>query len=148
LIAQAIELFQGFSRELQTENDVQINHLMSETELIGKLLGYLSVADPSINVGSHVPLAIGRNRVQIDLLLEKGGEKILVEVNRQTTEFMRRVRQGIEQVYAYLSVTQLTNGILFCPPILKKGEITVKRHTREVGSQTLVVVAIYPKLDR
>lgn len=110
---QAIELMKLFVEELNEES-VSASEL-KEFELQGRLAGFITAADPEIEVLTECPIDHASGRLHIDMLLKKGDGKVIVELKRPSVQFSRRAREAVEQLRHYLIASKIDKGIVFAP---------------------------------
>lgn len=144
LLQQATELFRGFVRDIEVNKGQDDLTSSTEYQILGKLSGYLSIADPELVVETGVPLHVGSERFHLDMTLSKGSEKVIVELKLQSRELARRIREGREQLFNYLVSSGYQNGILFMPPTFQEGLLVVDNIARKIGEKEYFVVMIYP----
>jgi hypothetical protein len=144
LLQQATKLLESFVQDMATSKAQDASNPATEYEFLGKLAGYLSVADPEIVVETDVPLHVGSKHFRLDLMLSKGPDKVIVELKRQTENFARRIREGEEQLFSYLAASGHKNGILFMLPTRPDGPMVVQNTTRTFGEKQQQIVKIYP----
>jgi hypothetical protein len=112
---QAIELLKLFVEELNEES-VGASEL-KEFELQGRLAGFITAADPEIEVKTEFPIDYGSGRLHIDMLLKKGDGRVIVELKRPSAEYNRRAREAMEQIKNYLIASKIDKGIVFAPSL-------------------------------
>lgn len=140
---QCVELLTHFAASLQ--QDLKPNSKSpSEYEILGKLSGFISLTDPEIKITTEKFVYIGSIKMMLDLLLEKKGRSVIVELKRPSIEWARRVREGVDKVKSYLSAIDLTEGIIFVPPLNDKSPITVQSKTFVLNGRTLHLAIISP----
>jgi len=137
---QCIELLTHFSTELS--QDYAGKELPKEYELLGKLSGFISSADPEIRLATEKSIDHGSGKIRLDLLLEKGTSSVIVEMKRPSMEWRRRAREGLEQLRHYLIATKLTHGIVFVPTIEKGAKVEVIEKTLKAQHGDLHTVTI------
>jgi hypothetical protein len=140
---QCVELLTHFAASLKRDLK-PTSKVLSEYEVLGKLSGFIASSDPEIKITTEKPIRIGSMRMVLDLLLEKDNKSVIVELKRPSSEWARRVREGVEQVKSYLAATGLTEGIVFVPPLNDKSSITVQSKTFELNERPLNVAVISP----
>lgn len=112
---QAIELLKLFVEELNEES-VGASEL-KEFELQGRLAGFITAADPNIEVMTECPIDYGSGRLHIDMLLKKGDGRVIVELKRPSAQYNRRAREAMEQIKHYLIASKIDKGIIFAPSL-------------------------------
>ncbi|WP_348708489.1 hypothetical protein [uncultured Pseudoalteromonas sp.] len=112
---QSIKLLKLFIEELNEET-VGASEL-KEYELQGRLAGFITVADPDIEVFTEYPIKHGARRMQIDMLLRKGDGQVIVELKHPSTNYNRRVKEAMEQIKHHLIASKIDKGIIFAPSI-------------------------------
>jgi len=108
LIEVAIGLFQQFSRLHQLDSSIQ-----TEIQLMGALAGFLSSVAPTLNATLDYRLS-AKSTERGDLLLATGNERVLVELKR--TNSSGALSDGVNQLQKYMSLTRITEAILFVYP--------------------------------
>ena len=83
-----------------------------ESEILGRLSGFIESLDPSIKVIRDLVIA---DRLRPDLILEQGRERLLVEIKRAGFG-SDAYASGKAQVLHYLEKAGLQLGILYIPP--------------------------------
>lgn len=139
---QCVELMTHFASDFKLET--RESAYPTEYEMLGKLSGFISAADPQIAISTDKAVEFGLSRMRLDLVLEKSGKTVIVELKRASKEWRRRVIEGIEQVKTYLAATELTEGIIFIPPREEQSEIEVAVRTYEQGNKALHIAIIAP----
>lgn len=137
---QCIELLTHFSAELSRE--YSNGEMPREYELLGKLSGFISAADPAINIETDKLIDHASGKLHLDLLLEKDGAAVIVEMKRPSVEWYRRAKEGLMQLRHYLMATNLTHGIVFVPTTDKKAKLEVKETVFEAPHGNLQTVII------
>ncbi|MGS0496325.1 hypothetical protein ACU8V4_03495 [Pseudoalteromonas mariniglutinosa] len=137
---QCIELLTHFSAELSQELDGRESP--REYELLGKLSGFISAADPEIKIATEKAIDHASGKLRLDLLLEKGESSVIVEMKRPSIEWKRRAREGLEQLRHYLIATKLVHGIVFVPSINKGAKLEITERTLEAPHGDLHTVMI------
>jgi hypothetical protein len=112
---QVVELIKLFSQELKEESDE--SQPIKEFELQGRLAGFISAADPDIEVLTECPINYGSGRLMIDMLLKKGDGSVIIELKRPTRESWRRAREAMEQLKHYLIASNISQGIVYAPTL-------------------------------
>jgi hypothetical protein len=139
---QSVELITHFAADFKRE--AKGLEYPTEYAMLGKLSGFIAAADPKIAIYTDEAIEFGTRRVRIDLMLKKGDKSIIVELKRPSTEWTRRVREGIEQVKGYLAVAGSTEGIVFVPPRDDQATIEVSVRTYEEDNVVFHIAIIAP----
>jgi hypothetical protein len=137
---QCIEILTHFNTELSRE--LNGREFPREYELLGKLSGFISAADPEIKIATEKAIDYASGKLRLDLLLEKDGTSVIVEMKRPSVEWKRRAREGLEQLRHYLIATKLVHGIVFVPAIEKGAKLEVTERTLEAPHGNLHTVII------
>lgn len=139
---QVVKLLKLFSEELQEEGDDALP--TKEFELQGKLAGFISAADPEIEIFTEYPINYGSGRIMIDMLLKKGDGSVIVELKRPTKEAGRRAREGVEQLKHYLVASNLTQGIVYAPMLAAEVSKDYIESFIDVPSGELKIATLMP----
>ncbi|MHA2407218.1 MAG: hypothetical protein ACXACA_02450 [Candidatus Ranarchaeia archaeon] len=137
---QCVELLTHFSAQLK--QDLKEGHDPTEYELLGKLSGFISAADPQIRISTEKPINFASGRLLLDLLLEKSDSAVIIELKRPTTDWRRITQESIEQLRHYLIATNLTEGIVFLPAYRNDMEHEVSEIIIETPNATLHIAII------
>ncbi len=105
LIDVAAKAFVAFARRHNLTTPIE-----TENQLTGALCGFLSSVLPSvISLADYRPR--GDTHERVDLFLESGPEKLIVELKRHTSPRVRN--DGIAALQRYMGMTDIQQGILF-----------------------------------
>lgn len=129
-----------FSQELE-KPDVEL-HELREVEFLGRLVGFIQSLAPQIGI-KREPVSHDVPGLRPDMLVEKGEERIVIELKRAVS-----AGSGIErakaQLLSYLRAFDLTHGILFVPPA-EPGELMLGNATEhEVDGRRVVIDVFAP----
>ena len=141
---QCVELLTHFTADLKREKIDSSS--LKEYELLGKLSGFISAADPQIKISTEKAINYGSGVLRLDLLLEKGGSSVIIEMKRPTIEWRRRAREAVEQLRHYLIAANLSQGIVYIPALQPKSEQDVEEKIIESPQGELHVAIIGPKM--
>lgn len=144
-LQQCVELLAHFTAELKRERISSLD--LKEYELLGKLSGFISAADPLIKVSTEKAIAYGSGVLHVDLLLEKDRSSVIVEMKRPTLEWRRRAREALEQLKHYLIAANIQQGIVYVPALRPYTEQVIEEKTVDVPYGKLHVVIIGPKVN-
>lgn len=115
-----------------------------EAEVMGSLHGFLSAVAPDITIFSDQIIRIGNGRVlRPDLILEKGDEKVIVELKSPIMNPSAIRVSGREQLYTYMSAASINHGILFIPALSEGQEVVITKTEREVADVQQFITEIY-----
>ncbi len=137
---QCVELLTHFSSQMRRE--LNKDQVLTEYELLGKLTGFISAADPQIKISTEKAINFASGRLMLDLLLEKGDSSVIVELKRPSTEWRRRAHEGIEQLRHYLIAANLTQGIVFIPAYEKDMGHEITEKVIEAPNATLHIAVV------
>lgn len=114
---------------------------ITENQITGALHGFLSTVAPDLDVQTDARLNIDKY-FQADLLVAKGGERIVIEVKRRLTR--QSYDSAIAQVENYQVIGNIKNGILLFTP-----EMPREMDTKEISISSLNgrLVVISPKMS-
>lgn len=141
---QCVELLKHFAASLRNDSK-PFRNIPSEYELLGTLSGFISSTDPEIKISSEKAVYVGRSKMILDLLLEKDGSAVIVELKGPLIGLKRPVRYGLEQLKSYLVATGVSEGILFLPPLDGRSEIIVQKEKILLNEKTLHLAVITSK---
>lgn len=95
-------------KEFAKDNELLGKENLTEHDIHGMLRAFLEASDANLKV--YQEIKIGENsRLRPDFLLEKGDEKIIIEVKKMR---VKHIQAGIEQLKTYLTAAKIPNGIL------------------------------------
>ncbi|MCU7872603.1 MAG: hypothetical protein KZQ91_07640 [Candidatus Thiodiazotropha sp. (ex Lucinoma borealis)] len=141
---QCVALLRAFSSELKNDKDEDIPKI--EFELIGRISGFITSYDNSIEIGSEIPIDHASGKLQVDLLLTKGGSKIIVEVKRPSQQYDRKSIKAEQQVKHYLAASNLTHGIVFAPVLRSSTKYEHRENKFNVRDGEVNVVLLTPAI--
>ncbi len=142
---QCVELLKHFAKSL--EDDKQLSAGIPQYELLGKLSGFISSTDPSVKISSEKMVSRGRSGIILDLLLEKEGRAIIVELKGPSTDLKRRIRHGVEQLKTSLLATGIHEGILLLLPGNGRSVLTTRIETFMLHERPIRIAALTPSLS-
>lgn len=148
LIDIVVELLTSFSKEVPEKVSGAALSRITEMELIGSLTAFINNLAKEINVNSEYSISRKEDarRYYADFFLQKGEEKLIIEIKNPTHGVSRVLGAGTEQLLNYLTASGVTNGVLYIPPITKEEELEILRVTKEIGSISYSLVQIFPKI--
>ncbi|MDP2026286.1 hypothetical protein [Sulfuriferula sp.] len=141
---QIIELLKLFSDELREEGAIDIS--VKEYELLGRLAGFISAADPDIVISTEQAINYGSRRLMMDMLLKKGDGSVILELKRPSVEFTRRAREGMEQLKHYLVASNISQGIVYAPALTKQVEKDYRESFIDVPTGELKIATLTPAM--
>ncbi|WP_195377849.1 hypothetical protein [Klebsiella michiganensis] len=112
-LQQVINIISLFTLEIKEESNTR--EPFREFELIGRLAGFITASDSEIEVFTEYPIKNESGRFYIDMLLKKRDEHLVIELKCPHREYLRRAREGNEQLKRYLTVSNFSQGIVFAP---------------------------------
>ena len=126
-------LFQ-FSHEMQdihkpqTDSEKEIN--LSEFELSGRLMGFISSIDPDLNIQSEVPIKAGNVILRPDIMISENMEQVIVVLKRSPhlISYDFSIDSSLNQLLSYLIASGINQGILYYPPIHCEGKTAMKEY--------------------
>lgn len=142
---QCIELLNSFSKELKIETDESIPS--TEQELQGRVAGFISTLDPSVEVLTEYPINYASGKLNIDLLLRRGNEAIIVELKRPSLEYHRKALNAKEQLRHYLIASKLKHGIVYAPVLRATTKTEIEEYLVEVPDGRVDVVVLTPAVS-
>lgn len=140
---QVLQILLRFSSEFQVDENQSSPSF--ESELVGELSGYIKAVAPQIVVESDTTITAGRYQFAVDLLLCNRGESILLELKRPGSG-LATMRSGREQLFSYLSASDVDKGILLVLPFREGTPMTVDTVTRLHGGTQKQVTTVYPSM--
>ncbi|MCX8711152.1 hypothetical protein J3U57_01285 [Gilliamella sp. B3464] len=141
---QVIELLKLFSMELKEEFEECVT--LKEFELQGRFAGFISAADPEVEVLTDYPLSHSLGRFHFDMLLKKGNSHLIIELKRPQIEYQHRVKDGIEQLKHYLVASYISQGIVFVPAYVSKVKEDYQEYFIDEPSGELKIAAFTPAM--
>lgn len=113
-IDKVIALLSLFSEELKT--DTQDLSSLNELEFLGRLQGFVSSLEPSIQSVREPAISEARQS-RPDILFTRDGETVVLELKRLGRTINRRVLElGRRQLLDYLHAGKYQHGVLYIPP--------------------------------
>lgn len=142
LMQQVIELLKLFSAELKEEPEEYVS--LKEFEFQGRLAGFISAADPKIEILTEYPLDYASGKLRLDMLLRKGNNSLIIELKRPQIKYMYRVSDGMEQLKYYLVASNISQGIVFAPAYVSEVKEDYREYFIDTPSGELKIVAFTP----
>ena len=143
-LQQVIKIMMLFSREMKDEDDKY--RLVKEFELTGRLAGFITASDSEIEVLTEYPIKNESGRFYIDMLLKKGDEYLVVELKRPNSEYLRRAREGNEQLKRYLIASNFSQGIVFAPAYTSEVKEDYQEYFIDEQNRELKIVTFTPSI--
>ena len=112
----------------------------TEAEIIGRLSGHIVGSDPSIRV---VPDADLGDHHRADLLLERNGQKLVIEVKRARPN-QRLLAAATAQVGSYLAAAGAASGIVYVIGRTASDRMRVEERRLDGGHSVWLVVPTEP----
>ncbi|WP_258098600.1 GxxExxY protein [Marinoscillum pacificum] len=91
-----------------------------EIELIGMFEAFLDVVTDTIKVNREVKIENGSRPYRIDMLIEQGKEKVILEFKSPRMRYHKGYEQ---QILSYMGFTGIKEGILWIPSTEREGVI-------------------------
>jgi len=98
--------------QFYTSEKSEIDSGINESELVGKIIGFLGTIDSDLLIERDNIVEYKHGKFQIDLIVSKNNEKVVVEIKRIGSAFYDLHRPE-QQLLNYLYITKIQNGILF-----------------------------------
>lgn len=111
-----------------------------ETEVIGALAGFVSTAVPDIGVHPEERLTAKRSE-RADLVLQRGEERLLVEVKRRRFAGRLGMQEGLVQVSRYMALSGITQAILFVFVTPNDGTVAQREYDAHGAPGRIAVIA-------
>jgi hypothetical protein len=108
----------------------------TEAELVGRLSGHIVGLDPSIRVIPEAQLGDGR---RADLLLERHGQRLLIEIKRARSD-QRFLAAATAQVGAYLATAGINTGIVYVAGSAPTSGMRVEERQLDDGRRVWLIV--------
>ncbi|WP_022664258.1 hypothetical protein [Desulfospira joergensenii] len=142
-----VELLISYSKSFPDKTSGTVLPRITEVELSGSLKAYLNSLAEDIDVYSEFSIPTNQDRrfYRADFFLQKGKEKLIIEVKNSFHAGSQILKGGTEQLLSYLTLSGVSNGILYIPPLNKDEEMEVVKTTRELGSKLFSLIKIFPK---
>lgn len=133
-----------FSEELQDGSEELLS--LSEFELQGKLMGFLSSVETDMKIETNSKIKLGSQTLRPDLIVEDNRKKIIVELKRTPKRFSAYPENdaAIDQLFSYLLASGIKDGILYYPPIGKEDKTCKKAFQNETNNNKYQVIKIGP----
>ena len=137
-VDRIIDLIEKFTIQFnQTHKDFS---KVREVELIGSLSGFLSSTAPDVTSCLDAKLS-PEKAARVDLLLISGKEKIILEVKllRGSKLVGSRTQACIHQASTYMSMSDITQSIVYVYNIPNTGKLVCIKHT-PLGSNGEIII--------
>jgi hypothetical protein len=112
LAERVAELLVAFPRHIKTS--LPQGHKLTEVELMGSLMGFITSVDPSINSGTEAIL-LGNIVFRPDFIFASGNEKVILEL-KMSAPAGHNIRRAQEQLTAYLAASTIDDGVCSFSP--------------------------------
>lgn len=133
-LKQVISLLLAFSKDLSQSKDSLDG--IHEAELIGRLGGFLTTADPLLRITREMRL---KEHIVLDMVLSKNDKDVVIEMKR-----IRKIRgfldSAIIQISNYLTAAKQQYGVLYIPPFEMDQEMNV-RHLKTASGREIVILS-------
>ena len=140
IFARLLSILQAFNNELNTQ---QIDNDLSETQLIGRLNGFISELMKGLTIEREARLAKGSS-YRADFIIRSKNESVLIELKRPGLN-QHRFPEAKHQLARYLEVADVDAAILFVPATT--GEVRVSKQIyRRTGKGPLPVGLVVPAI--
>jgi len=93
---------------------VPADSMLTETQAIGALHGFLSSVAPELNVATDVQIGPSGSPFRVDLMITQGDTTVAIELKRRITK--AGYGTGIAQVHTYLLAGAVNSGVLLILP--------------------------------
>lgn len=146
LIDRVIDLLLTFSKEVPEKAIGITIPRITEAALVGSLTAFINKLAEDVDVFPECSI-VGQNdgrKYMADFILQKGDEKLIIEIKNPVHRFSRILDGGTDQLLTYLAASGIKNGILYLPPLSKNEKLEVVKLTKEVGGFLYNLVQIYP----
>lgn len=143
LLEAATKLAKNYSMKFPYPEDGRIQ--VTENELLGGLSAFIEYSDKDIKTYREPLFEIDNQKLQVDLLLHKGEERIIIEL-KKTRKNIIKSDVAEDQIISYLSATNIENGILLFIPDRPAKSMKSEIIERKIGNVIVKVVKIYPEV--
>jgi hypothetical protein len=118
-----------------------------EVELTGSLIAFINSVAVDIDVlsGFAIVTRADNRRYYADLLLQRGQEKLIIEIKKPVRGVARVLSGGTEQLLDYLTASGIAQGILYIPPTREGEELEISRLEQAIGGTVYTIMRMYPK---
>jgi len=142
-----VDLLVFFSKEVHSKATGTTIPSITEAALIGSLTAFVNnlAEDVSVYPEYSIIQKNSERRFIADFFLQRGEEKLIIEIKNATRGVSRVINAGTEQLLNYLTASGVENGILYIPPFLQGDEMKVKKMTKSLGGVSYNIVQIYPQ---
>ncbi|MCG3723947.1 hypothetical protein [Vibrio cincinnatiensis] len=141
---QVVELLKLFSNELKEESDA--SPMVKEFELQGRLAGFISAADPEIEILTEYPINYGSGRLMVDMLLKKGDGSVIIELKRPSRDPVRRAREAMDQLRHYLIASNVSQGIVYAPALSAEIKDDYRESYIDIPNGELKIATLMPSV--
>lgn len=144
---RVVELLLSYSKALPEKTSGSVISRVTEVELFGSLTAYLNnfAEDIEVHPEYSIPTDQKRRNYRADFFLQKGEEKLIIEIKNSIRGVPRVLKGGTEQLLNYLTLSGVSNGILYIPPVEKNEEMEIAKTDRKIGSMSCNLIQVYPK---
>jgi hypothetical protein len=111
---------------------------------LGGLSAFIYFSDKKISISREVSVESGNLRVVADMVLEKGKEKVILEL-RRARGYTTSTGSDEDQVFTYLAAARIETGILYFAPDVPVQEMMESVVEKKIGHKVWKVVKLYPK---
>lgn len=142
-----VDLLLSFSKEVPDKAVGSAIPRITEAALIGSLTAFVNnlAEDISIYPEFSIMRENDGQRYIADFFLQKGEDKLIIEIKNPIHGVSRVLNGGTEQLLNYLTASGVKHGILYIPPISQKEEMEVTKLTKSIGNVSYSLVQIYPQ---
>jgi hypothetical protein len=127
-------LLLAFSKDLSQSKDYLDG--IHEAELIGRLGGFLTTADPLLRITREMRL---KEHLVLDMVLSKNDKDVVIEM-KQIRNIRGFLDGAIIQISNYLTAAKQQYGVLYIPPFEMDQEMNV-RHLETVSGREIVILS-------
>ena len=147
LLDLTTELLETFSLEAPQKVHGTALPRITEIELIGSLTAFINNVADDISV--YPEFTILRNddarRYRADFMLEREGEKLIIEIKNPSRGADRALSAGTDQLINYLTESGITIGVLYIPPLSNEDKMEVVALEKSIGDKLYKIIQIYPQ---
>ncbi|WP_318404746.1 GxxExxY protein [Photobacterium leiognathi] len=142
-----VDILLSFSKEVPDKAVGSVIPRITLAALTGSLTAFVNnlAEDISIYPKFSIMREKGRRKYIADFFLQKGEDKLIIEIKNPIHGVSRVLSDGTEQLLNYLTASGVEHGILYIPPILQNEEMEVTKLTKSIGDMSYSLVQIYPK---
>jgi len=135
----------AFAKRNVSKSIEEIRVSRFETEILGSLIAYIELFDKKIKIEAEPLIKVAGRRLHPDLILERDGEKILIElkISRRERRFGMNRQIFEDQLISYLIHTNINKGVLFVLPneMKEEDEYEVNNKILKVGEKEITIMA-------